>query len=76
MNWQLLARCSETPHNQLDWFSDDASTRAACKAVCATCPVKIACLRNALAEEEPGARNGVLGGTTPEERADMEGDYT
>ncbi|MFC5994302.1 WhiB family transcriptional regulator [Pseudonocardia hispaniensis] len=39
------------------------------KAVCAGCPVRSACLRDAMAAEEPGERWGVIGGMSAEERA-------
>jgi WhiB family redox-sensing transcriptional regulator len=41
---------------------------AAAKAVCAACPARVACLEWAL---EAGETEGVWGGTTPGERAEI-----
>jgi WhiB family redox-sensing transcriptional regulator len=49
------------------WFSDLAE--AAAKRICAGCPVRAACLADALDWESPRERHGVLGGLTAAERA-------
>lgn len=43
-------------------------------AICATCPLKKACLAAAMEHEEPNNRYGVWGGTTPMERAVIAGE--
>ncbi len=40
----------------------------AARAICATCPVRRPCLDAALSEERSGARHGMRGGMTAEER--------
>ena len=47
----------------------DHPNTAAAKAICFDCPVRQACLDDALATEEPGHRYLVRGGLDPDERA-------
>lgn len=49
------------------WASDIAEAKA--KRICAGCPVRDACLGEALAWENPLSRYGVFGGLTANERA-------
>jgi hypothetical protein len=49
------------------WAADLAV--AAAQRVCATCPVRVVCLADALDWEDPNQRHGVLGGLTPAERS-------
>lgn len=73
--WRESAACTD-PEVDADVFypaagwADEAATAAA-KAVCAACPVRCACLADALSWETPRTRYGVLGGLTPTERADL-----
>ena len=81
MTWESRAACAGL---DLNTFFDDIWTTGEdndgpldreayekAKAVCATCPVRIACYLSAMAEEGPSAVNrrfGVRGGVTPEQR--------
>lgn len=51
------------------WASDIAEAKA--KRICAGCPVRDACLGEALAWENPLSRYGVFGGLTASERTDF-----
>lgn len=51
-----------------------AKSTAAAKAICARCPIRAACLDDALATEVPHSRFGVLGGLSADERAVRAGD--
>ncbi|GAA3878042.1 WhiB family transcriptional regulator [Streptomyces sedi] len=71
--WQEKAVCRTAPEATRDrelFFpdADDDQRVAAAKALCARCPVQQLCLQTAL---ETGSRDGIWGGTTPEERADL-----
>ncbi|MQA17269.1 MAG: WhiB family transcriptional regulator [Pseudonocardiaceae bacterium] len=50
-----------------------ATARAmeAAKQVCGRCPVRFACLTDALARETPGRRYGVFGGLSADEREQL-----
>lgn len=72
-DWREKARCRSTVHKRPELFyplsldkgySDSAAIEIA-KAFCATCPVREACLKEAL---RLGERWGVWGGLTPAER--------
>ena len=76
--WHAAAACRD--HDPEAWFPHDKSGAsdydrwAFARAVCATCPVTVACLDAALAEEPVyakryGMRGGMRGGLTPEQRA-------
>jgi hypothetical protein len=45
----------------------------AAKKVCGRCPVRFACLTDALASETPGRRYGVFGGLGADEREQLTG---
>lgn len=68
----IIGPCAEDPEA---WFpaSTDHPAIQHAKAVCHTCPAKIACLELALSNEHGSAkgRDGIYGGTTPQERARM-----
>lgn len=71
-DWRTGAACTDDPDRQFPGW--DALKIAAAKAVCARCPVRAQCLREALDREET---DGVWGGLTPVERVRyMEGPYT
>ncbi|WP_329560779.1 WhiB family transcriptional regulator [Kitasatospora sp. NBC_01266] len=70
-DWQSHAACREAdsglffhPPGERNPAHDDRD--AAAKAVCARCPVRVACLDHALRTREP---YGVWGGLSEEERA-------
>ena len=68
MSWQEHAACIGT-YDQLDWFPsssrpggmDRAYQRnlAACRAVCASCPVQAQCLQSAIEHGEKGVWAGL-----------------
>jgi hypothetical protein len=87
-DWVERAACAEFP--QEIFFSESydetgvgaaAGTKpgfARAQAICASCPVRIECFRDAMAEEEepaffidaprPSVRHGIRGGVTPQQR--------
>ncbi len=68
-SWTTNAACAGA-HPDVDWFpdrDDHASTRAA-KEICASCPVRVACLEHAIAA---GERWGIWGGKTTAERSKL-----
>jgi Transcription factor WhiB len=78
--WKTQAACSPTTAELFFPASyDDAPGIfhiAAAKTICSNCPVESRCLYDALAEEgtlSAEARNGILGGLTPYERAELAG---
>lgn len=62
MTWRSRAECRETPEH---FFPDDDFAVREAKKMCAQCPVRNACLEEALRFREP---YGIWGGLTPEER--------
>lgn len=81
MTWEDRAACTGLPGSM--FFEDvwptgeeqdgplDADALERAKAVCATCPVRVACYEAAMAEEGGAAesrRHGVRGGVTPGQR--------
>lgn len=69
-SWRDSALCAETPYNEYDWFPypGDKPGLSMAKQVCSACPVRQACLEDAL-EVEGGRtstdRFGVRGGLSP-----------
>ena len=61
--WTTLASCRALDPEL--FFPETANDEDAAKAVCAGCPVRIACLEHALAASEP---YGIWGGLTLRER--------
>jgi WhiB family redox-sensing transcriptional regulator len=60
----FFPKITRTAHGQTE------ATREA-KAICQRCSVRDECLRYALATEVPYLRDGIWGGMTPEERAEI-----
>lgn len=72
-DWQLQAACRGLPTDVFfhpDRERDDARERreARAKQICASCPVRRACLDHAVTVREP---YGVWGGATERERAEL-----
>ncbi len=69
--WRAGAACGRVDPElfyPLDLDPVGPAVRAA-RRVCAHCPVLPECLGDVLASEDPARRWGVIGGTTPDERA-------
>jgi WhiB family redox-sensing transcriptional regulator len=75
--WQDHAACTTSPYDADLWFPDSYRTSQGqaqaltAARICATCPVLQQCLAAAIANEGNLAedrRNGIWGGTTPEQR--------
>jgi WhiB family transcriptional regulator, redox-sensing transcriptional regulator len=70
--WRRAARCAGPDVDPGVFFPPDGWANevavAAAKRACGSCPVRAACLADALAWEEPNRRHGVLGGLTATER--------
>lgn len=68
-DWRDSAACADDPDTQFPAPTDlPAVSRA--RRVCAACPVRAECLRDALRHAEP---HGVWGGFTPNERTRLAG---
>jgi hypothetical protein len=68
-NWQARAACAGTDPDM--WDPADRKESDACKAICSRCPVREACLEDALRAEGGASdsyRTGVRGGKSPDER--------
>lgn len=63
MTWRQRGACNGLDPEVFFPESEEAAEEA--KAICAECPVRIACLEHALASHE---RDGVWGGATEKER--------
>lgn len=67
------AACFDAVLHPDAWFPDTAAQRATtgrqAKALCAECPVAVACLTRALEEEANGVRHGIRAGLDEDERA-------
>lgn len=63
--WKFEAACVGSP---VDFFATSARSVARAKSICASCPVRIPCLVDALESNE---RYGVWGGLTVEERDEL-----
>ncbi len=77
--WMDSAACAKSDAaKRVDFFpkvtrnahGQTEATREA-KAICQRCCVRDECLRYVLATEPPYLRDGIWGGMTPEERADV-----
>lgn len=67
--WRAWAACAGSdPEMFYPLDPEDAAQAAAARAVCARCPVRAACLAEAMAVEDPARRWGITGATTPRER--------
>lgn len=67
-DWHERAACRE--HDSDLFFPETGNEEQVTKAktVCADCPVRAACLADAMAWERPSARYGVVGGLSVNER--------
>lgn len=63
LTWQVGARCLEVDPEV--FFPERGGSSKAARAVCNDCPVKVECLRYALANRE---QFGIWGGTSERER--------
>ncbi len=66
--WHRAAACADTDPGLFHPAPNDLLAVAAAKRVCRACPVRTACLADAMAWEPPGLRHGIAGGLTPTER--------
>lgn len=73
-DWRESAACRETDP-ELFFPTIRAGARAAgddpyaeARAICAGCPIREACLDDAMTAETRSGRHGMYGGATPEER--------
>jgi len=64
--WRELAACKGRDTGV--WFARDAFTVSVAVRICERCPVRVPCLRDALAMEVGSERFGVRGGLTAPER--------
>jgi WhiB family redox-sensing transcriptional regulator len=72
VNWDRQASCRTV--DTAVFFPSSGESYAPAKAICSRCPVRVACLEDALAWEATarlGSRHGMAGGTTPAERTRM-----
>ena len=67
--WTQASLCAT--HNPAMWDGEDPSATPVAKRLCARCPVRLACLREAMEVEAntPGDRHTIRGGLTAAERA-------
>jgi WhiB family transcriptional regulator, redox-sensing transcriptional regulator len=63
--WTTQAACTGIDSDIFYPVSEDEADAAEAKAICAICPVQLACLEHALDLRE---REGIWGGTTERER--------
>ena len=71
MNWRDSAACKGMGTDLFFPTSGDMKGLAAAKAVCKTCPVKMYCLTDALAEEHGEQPIGVRGGMSGRDRRNI-----
>ena len=71
-DWHHRAACQEQdPEMFFPNRSDEQQIQAA-QRVCSGCPVRSACLAEVMAWEPPGARYGVVGGLSAQQRRRMQ----
>ena len=65
-------------HDPEIWYPDPTDIIGTREAVdiCQACPVRQACLEQAMREEPAGGRHGIRGGLTPEERRKIAGGHS
>jgi WhiB family redox-sensing transcriptional regulator len=70
-DWHHHAACQQ--HDPELFFTDpsDSQRIQAAKRICASCPVRSACLADVMTWEQPGARYGVVGGASAPERRQL-----
>jgi WhiB family transcriptional regulator, redox-sensing transcriptional regulator len=66
--WHRAAACADADPNLFHPATNDLLAVAAAKRVCRACPVRGACLADAMAWEPITRRHGIAGGLTPTER--------
>ena len=66
--WRDDAACVGLDTELFFPVDDRAASVETPRRVCRGCPVRTACLADALATEDPARRFGIVGGTTPGER--------
>jgi WhiB family transcriptional regulator, redox-sensing transcriptional regulator len=64
-SWRQQAACQGLDPNIFYPASDDEADADPAKAVCAECPIRLACLEHALTSRE---KDGIWGGATERER--------
>ena len=70
-DWHHHAACQEQDPELFFADPSDRQRIQASKRICAGCPVRSACLTDAMAWEQPGARYGVVGGLSAHERRQL-----
>lgn len=71
MDWMTRAACAGMDRELFYPAQSSAAAAVEPLQVCASCPVRLDCLRYAMQLESPSNRWGIWGGTTPDERATM-----
>jgi len=67
-DWHEQAACRDADPELFFPEPGEHEQIAAAKGVCAACPVRVPCLADVTAWEQPGYRSGVAGGLTANER--------
>ncbi len=62
--WEEHAACRAVGVDPEWFFPGEAGNPRRAKEVCSWCPVRAACLRDAMRKEKPGMRHGIRGGLT------------
>lgn len=70
-DWHQHAACHEQDPELFFADSGDAQRIQAAKRICASCPVRLACLHDVMAWEQPSSRYGVVGGLSAQERRQL-----
>lgn len=70
-SWRAEALCATTDPEL--FFLDNGSSYQAARRLCVSCPVREACLEDAMTFEASlaGRRYGMFGGTTPQQRSEI-----
>ena len=69
--WRDEAACAGLDTELFFPVDDRAPSVEPPRRVCRACPVRAACLADALSTEDPARRFGIVGGTTPAERRSL-----
>src|SRR5947209_6868535 len=70
-DWHHHAACQDQDPELFFADPSDAQRIQAAKRICAGCPVRLACLVDVLAWEQPSGRYGVVGGLSAQERRQL-----
>ncbi len=70
-DWQTQAACRDMDRELFFPEPGEMARVNAAKQVCTGCPVRAACLADAMAWERPGHRYGVVGGLSAHERQQL-----